>query len=200
MQLSTLLLPLLAAATAAQYYVESPPVQLVVLSPNATINGSLLLACHEGAGIEGLCLNTYFTPPLAPSTFNFNTSTYNITYNATYGEPGHLTWLLRGGNFNVSSALQFTYRPASNVAHPQFFPGGDQGVNVAFDPQDRLNLQDYYDSTTFPVTFGDRALYNWVACVSYVQGYTYQTVNWVMGGGKADNPTCQDVIVKRVFV
>lgn len=35
---------------------QSANFNMVVISPNATLNGSLLGACHDGAAFEGVCI------------------------------------------------------------------------------------------------------------------------------------------------
>lgn len=56
----------------AQYTNQSAPFNLVLLSANSTINGSLLSACHEGAAIEGLCLGGLSSESYAQYTFNYS--------------------------------------------------------------------------------------------------------------------------------
>lgn len=186
-----------ATQAAAQYDVQSDPFALVLRSSNETLNGKTLYPCHEGAAIEGLCLG----PPIAETnasfaSYNFNTSSFD-TSNSTYGRIGVLTWLLRGSNFNLSSPFGLSFNPTSNVAMPLFTPG-TYTTTVAFDEADLLNIQSSTDDTTSPITFGTKAYYNWYICNTYY-GYAYTTLAWVVGKGDPQNPTCQDVEVKRVF-
>jgi len=186
------------STVAAQYTNQSAPFNLVVLSANSTINGSTLEACHEGAAIEGLCLSGQFPTPVT-SQFTFNTSSYDVTYNATLGEPGILAFELQGGNFNESEPMILSYNPTSNVAVPLFEPS-DSGTLVAFDPCGKLNIQGYVDDTTYPPTVDVvDAYYRWYVCTTYA-GYTYRTLAWVMGEYPPENPTCVKVDVTRVFV
>jgi hypothetical protein len=190
-----------ACGVVAQYTNQSAPFNLIVLSTNHTINGSSLGACHEGAAIEGLCLG----PPPSPSgvtyeQFQFNTSATPYDVNETIGAPGYLTYELRGGNFNVSEPLGLTYNDVSNVAVPEFTPGFDSATFVAFDHENRLNIQSYIDDRVVPVEYGEvKAYYRWYICQTYV-GYSYTTLAWVMGDHSPENPSCVKVEVVRVFV
>lgn len=82
----------LATTGLAQNDVQSHPFQLVVHSHHHKHNGTALGACHEGAGIEGLCLG-------GGSTFHFNTSKNEEATNEFAGKTGVLTYSLVGGNF-----------------------------------------------------------------------------------------------------
>jgi hypothetical protein len=190
-----------ASAVVAQYTNQSAPFNLIVLSSNHTINGSSLGAYHEGAAIEGLCLGP---PPSAAGSsyqqFQFNTSNTPYTGNKTIGAPGYLTYELRGGNFNVSEPMGLTYNPVSNVAVPEFFPGSDYATVVAFDCENKLNIQGYIDDRMLPVEYGEvKAYYRWYICQTYA-GYSYTTLSWVMGDHSPENPSCVKAEVVRVFV
>src|ERR1700712_5636968 len=83
--------------SSAQYTNQTGPFKLQVITTNATYNGQYLGTCHEGAAIESLC-------PLGLTggvDFFFNYT--GLT--ADQSTPGYLTWVLVGGNFEVSSAL-----------------------------------------------------------------------------------------------
>jgi hypothetical protein len=86
---------ILAGASSAQYLNQTTPFNLVLLSPNTTINGSAVGGCHEGAAIQGFCLGRS-----SPFTFNYSSS---FSMDPTIGTVGHLTFQLQGGNFNISS-------------------------------------------------------------------------------------------------
>jgi hypothetical protein len=189
---------LLATATTAQYTNQSAPFHLIVLSENSTVNGSTLFACHEGAAIEGLCLGSKEIVDTT-TVYNFNTTTNEgLVFNATIGEPGYLTYELRGGNFNVSEPVQLSYDPTSNVAVPLFSPS-ESGTSVAFDEDDLLNIQGYVDDTTNPASIGGPyAYYRWYVCTTY-EGYTYTTLAWALGNGSPENPTCVSVNVTRSY-
>jgi len=182
----------------AQYDNQSAPFNLVILSKNSTINGSALLACHEGAAIEGLCPSySLHLGSAGASTYNFNTSSSDTT--PSVNDTGLLTYLLVGGNFQVSEPMQLSVNPTSNVAVPLFSPS-DESTQVAFDAAGKLNIQGYIDDTTSPLGLGVlKAYYRWYVCETYV-GYDYQTLGWVLGDKKPQNPSCQKVEVVRVFV
>ncbi|KAF2179267.1 hypothetical protein K469DRAFT_716525, partial [Zopfia rhizophila CBS 207.26] len=195
----------LAATSTAQYLNQSEPFQLVLLSANSTINGSTLSACHEGAAIEGLCLSNSISiskpEAIAPGTFYFNTSDTITPPNATLGATGYLTYLLIGGNFEISEPMGLYVNPTTNVALPLFYPGDTYATTVAFDEKGLLNIQGYIDDTTVPATVGGfKAYYRWYSCTTYYTGYTYVTLSWGLGEGKPQNPSCVKVDVKRVFV
>ncbi|CZS97688.1 related to heatshock protein Hsp150 [Rhynchosporium agropyri] len=189
----------LATGISAQYYnVTSKPFQLILQSSNRTLNGKGLFACHEGAGIEGLCVGTS-GPSSTSDTYNFNTTYQQQTNQGLPGQTGLVTWLLRGGNFNVSSSLQLAPSPTSDVAVPLFFPG-DQGFSgYGFDKKDKLFVAGYLDNTVSPPVYKAQAYYRWYACITNA-GYTYQTLAWAVGSGKPENPSCEKVDVKRVFI
>jgi len=94
----------LATAASAQNITVSPPFQLVVLSDCPTYNGSVLIACHEGAAIEGLCTSNA-TAPEDYNTYNLNYTVYDgaPAIDPNVGQTGVLTWLLHGSNFNGRS-------------------------------------------------------------------------------------------------
>jgi len=187
--------------TCAQFTNESAPFSLQVISyDNATLNGSSLYACHEGAAIEGVCEAGKMTMvPTSASTFNFNTSNDQTTpQDPSIGVSGILTYLLEGSNFNLSEPMALTYSPSSNVAHPQFQPV-QAGTSVAFDSNNLLNIQDYVDDTVNPPSAGAvKAYYRWYICTTYTSSYIYSTLNWVQGSAPPQNPSCQKVDIMRV--
>lgn len=203
---------LLAASTNAQcsasppfYNETSKPFSLVLTSENSTINGSTLSACHTGAALESLCLSKgggVSNPnPIPATTFNFNTSADPFTPNATLGTPGILTWTLKTSSIDVPSSVYFNYDPTTDSAIPILTPGSQNPQILAFDNQDRLNVQGYIDWTAYPPnsTGTTQAYYRWYACQTYFSGYSYQNLAWGLGSEKPQNPTCVSVGVKRVF-
>lgn len=203
MKTTTSLLPLLIAActNAQSFYNEmSKPFNLVLTSDNTTINGKTLATCHSGAALETLCLSTGDAVPA--TSFNFNTSTDAFTPNATLGTPGILTWLLKTTSIEVSSSVYFSYDPSTDLAVPVLTPGADSPQALAFDDQDKLNVQGSIDWTANPPnsTAATVGYYRWYACRTYVGAYSYETLAWGLGAAKPENPTCVSVGVKRVFV
>jgi hypothetical protein len=223
---TTFLTSLLAFATTSvfaqsgYYNVTSKPFSLIVKSSNKTLDGTALYACHEGAAskstpfllsphpslthntVEGLCIGPKFDKKQISSsnTFNFNTSTYDENPTNQAGKQGLLTWLLIGGNFQVSSAARLSYDPTSNVALPLFFPGDDDVTQFGFDRNNKLYIRGYNDDTKVPidVTGKTKDYYRWYICVTRY-GYTYTTLAWTLGNGVPQNPTCQKVDVVRRF-
>ncbi|KAK5113589.1 hypothetical protein LTR85_010818 [Meristemomyces frigidus] len=190
----------LASTALAQYTNQSAPFYLVLLSKDGKYNGTALEACHEGAGIEGLCTGGLLNTTAGYSTFQFNTSSNEFVQNATLGATGYLTYELRGGNFNESESMGLFYNPASNVALPLFEPSDENATPVAFDSEGRMNIQSYLDDTVTPPTdVKVTAYYRWYVCESNYEGYTYETLNWVMGKHKPENPSCCQVNVVRQF-
>ena len=195
-------LALAASQVSAQNLNQTGPFSLVLTSDDAKINGSslTLVACHEGAAIEGLCIGGPLSgAPSAPaSTFNFNYSSA-ATVDPTIGVVGLLTYELQGGNFNVSSPMELAYNPASNVAVPLLTPS-DNGQEVAFDSAGKLAIPQYIDDTQAPSAnpYNPKLLYRWSVCTTY-EGYTYTTLGWTLGKDAPQNPTCKEVEVVRVF-
>lgn len=189
-------LALAASQVSAQYLNQSAPFSLIITSDNSTINGSSLITCHEGAAIEGLCFGAIVAG--GSSTYNFNYSS-SVTPDPTIGVVGILTYELRGGNFNLSSPMQLTYNPASNVAVPMLTPS-EGGQEVAFDANNKLTIPQYIDDTQAPAPnpYVPKPLYRWYVCTTY-EGYTYTTLAWALGKDVPQNPTCQKVDVVRVF-
>ncbi|KAF2798495.1 hypothetical protein K505DRAFT_321855 [Melanomma pulvis-pyrius CBS 109.77] len=194
----------LAATTAAQYYNQSNPFHLVLVSKNKTINGDTLSACHAGAAIESLCLTNSVSVskpnPIAVGVFYFNTSDQVVTPNATLGAPGILTYVLNA-NPNIPESVGLYIDLTTNVALPLLYPGDTLSTTLAFDKNELLNIQDYVDDTVNPPVAGDfEAYYRWYSCTTYYSGYEYVTLTWVLGKGKPQNPSCVKVDVKRKFI
>ncbi|KAH8748346.1 hypothetical protein BGZ57DRAFT_915978 [Hyaloscypha finlandica] len=199
MQTSILSLVLVLGAfqVVAQYTNQSAPFNLVLCSSNATLNGALLGACHEGAAIEGLCPSIGGNASASYNQFNFN-YTSKQTPDPVFGITGLLTWELRGGNFNLSSPMSISTSLTSNVAVPLFTPG-TQFTLIGFDNDNMLFIPQYYDDTVVPPKFGSKLLQRWYACTTQ-DTYLYTTLAWVIGTQPPENPSCQKVEVKRVFV
>jgi hypothetical protein len=190
-------LALAISQVSAQFLNQSAPFALILTSDNDTINGSALIACHEGAAFEGLCIGAAVAgAPTTVYTFNFSSSE---PVDPTIGVVGLLTYELEGGNFNVSSPMQLVYNPASNVAVPMLTPSYS-GLEVAFDADNKLAIAQYIDDTEAPSPnpYNAQLLYRWYVCTTY-DGYTYTTLAWALGKFAPQNPTCEKVDVVRVF-
>jgi len=201
--------------------VQSPDFNLVIISDNSTLNGSLLTGCHNGAAHESLCILGDNNSTLSYNEFQFNytvntctetnsTGTYVIPCSDIPTDPtlvtGIVTWWLpytgEDGPAEVSQAVGLEFPTYTNVA--QMSIGfEDDYTYVAFDKDSLLNIQTYLDDTLEPASEllpATVALYRWYICKTYYTGYQYTALTWVMGGGAPQNPTCQKVDVKRVWV
>ncbi|CZR64830.1 uncharacterized protein PAC_14729 [Phialocephala subalpina] len=119
-------------------------------------------ACHEGAGIEGLCVSSSFDPPLRGDTYSLNYSSYQGQF--------------INSSLSVNS-LQLLSNPASNIGMPLFFPG-DNGISVGFDQHDLMYIAGYQDDTVNPPEdlSAPKPYYQWYACTTNWVGYVYQTL------------------------
>lgn len=94
----------------------------------------------------------------------------------------------------------FYYDPSTNLALPLFEPT-DVPQQVGFDDRNVMHVQSNLDDTTDPPKSVEvRGLYRFYACTTYYTGYTYQTLTWLQGNGKPENPTCKKVEVVRKFI
>ncbi|KAE9366799.1 hypothetical protein N431DRAFT_548528 [Stipitochalara longipes BDJ] len=179
---------------------QTAPFNLVISSANKTLDGTFLGACHEGAAYEGLC------PGPANATAEYNQYALNFTASDTpdpvLGITGQLTWVLQGGNFNLSSPLSIVADLISNVAIPIFVPGYGPGApttTIGFDKDNKLFVPQSYDDTVVPRKLDPKPIQRWYVCTTQY-GYLYTTLAWVVGPHDPENPSCQKVDVKRVFV
>lgn len=195
------------ASCYAQYSLRSPPFSLIILSSNTTLNGTLLYACHEGAAIDGLCRGAI---ALDDQISLRTTFTHNITsetgINTQPDKPGPLSynWVIGGGNITqaVESTMRLVTNPSSNVAVPIFFPTITEYQVVYFDDCNSMYIERYLDDAKVPIETPAEPIkdFNWYICSTYY-GYRYDTLAWKMGiYGAPQNPTCQSVLVKRVFL
>lgn len=90
MQASIISFVLAFAATHVAAQNQSAPFNLVLSSANATLNGSLLDACHEGAAIEGLCLGAAPTDSYAQYNLNYTSQDPSSTQSPIPGTIGIL--------------------------------------------------------------------------------------------------------------
>ncbi|KAI0124047.1 hypothetical protein BJ170DRAFT_637991 [Xylariales sp. AK1849] len=187
------------AAAQNTYLNQSAPFNLVLSSTtNETLNGLKLGACHSGAGIESLCL--YDGTDLSFSSFYFNTSG---PADPTTEQQGLLNWYLVGGNFVENEAVSFEYNTASNLAFPLLYPSADDAQPLAF-TEDLLAVPAYVDDSygspgpyrSSPTFWNNR----WAICRTYYAGYTYTALQWVLGSSTPQNPSCDYVTVKRVYI
>ncbi|KAF2660793.1 hypothetical protein K491DRAFT_16300 [Lophiostoma macrostomum CBS 122681] len=206
------LLSFVAHTLAQEFAFRSPRFNLIYLSDDLVLNGTLASTCHEGAAIDGLCgTNASVLPSLVErQVFTHNTSDeFKGIPNPDF--PGALSWTwLLGSNKTVESVMAFQYTPSSNVAPLNFMPK-DPGTAtaVSFDPCNNMYIQRAIDDTVVPPppASGDQSTsrllmkdYHWYICQD-VDRYRYMALSWKVGAfGRPQNPTCKKVLVKRVFL
>ncbi|KAK4499167.1 hypothetical protein PRZ48_009679 [Zasmidium cellare] len=206
----------LASGSLAQTYTQSRPFKLVVQSTDKSVNNKILEACHEGAGIEGLCVENS-EKLTSYNTYVFNTTSGTVVSDQNLGPTGLLIYELQADKTNgektpssqyspsnlttlpESEPMQFFSDPSTNVALPLFEPT-QTGQQVGFDKQNKLHVQSSLNDTVDPPTSTKvRGLYRWYVCKTNFEGYVYETLAWVLGNGKPENPTCKKVDVIRQF-
>ena len=186
----------LAGASAVVGQIQSKPFRLQLVSSDKALDGKGIAACHTGAAIESLCIvkgkgvNLYF-----------NTTEGDTEQAPGYTKTGALIYNLPINPTPVSSPMSFSYEPSTNVALPLFTPGYETQY-IAFEKKNSLMTIFSYvnDSTNPPTANVVTPLKNWYVCNTYYLSYQYQTLAWVLGSGKPQNPSCVKVDVKRVFV
>ncbi|KAF2203676.1 hypothetical protein GQ43DRAFT_498286 [Delitschia confertaspora ATCC 74209] len=194
----------LIAPVLAQYNFSSSPFRLMIESQNSTLNGTVLGACHENAGIEALCPvgSTLDDSATSVTTFYQNVSYFRDSSNSTVNTPGLLCWDLYLGSLGaISSPMYLNTMPNSNVATPIISTGRTILQRVVFDECGWLGIQSYLDDSSAPPARRLKTYMNWMVCTTYFS-YTMETLAWVLGSEPImpQNPTCQRVLVKRVFI
>ncbi|TVY41625.1 hypothetical protein LOCC1_G008191 [Lachnellula occidentalis] len=186
--------------------ISSAPFYLVLKSKKLTLDGAYLLPCHEGAALSALCPTTKPLTNLLHSQFSFNTT--HIAAQSPLND-GVLAWNqpastgLNDTPINIPQAMSFQYDDSSNVAVALFFFHYPTLVEFASD--DQLKIFSYRDDTK-PLALGTgpsdhtQHLSRWYVCDTIVTSYLYQTLAWVLGKGKPQNPSCQKVEVFRKWV
>jgi hypothetical protein len=105
------------------------------------------------------------------------------------------------GNFVESEPMSFYSEPSTNVAQLMFQPGYDEQEVVFNKETNDMAIVSYYDDTKNPPTDETaRVLTRWYVCETNFEGYQYDTLNWVLGNGKPENPSCVKVTVTRKFL
>ncbi|KAI0007462.1 hypothetical protein F4779DRAFT_591787 [Xylariaceae sp. FL0662B] len=190
------------------YTNQSAPFSLVLSSTvNETLNGLKLAACHAGSQTEALCIAEGGLEDPSFTTFYFNTSIPLPGQIPNDLQTGILTWLYPGGDnptISFSQAMSIQYNAGSNLAFPIFL--NTDGASVAFTAEDLMALPSSVNDAlaqpvpfegTNGVTFFDN---RWAICHTYWVGYEYVALQWVLGNQSPQNPSCQSVNVKRVWV
>lgn len=185
------------------YCNQSAPFKLVIRWTKGEDSDSALFSCHEGAAIDGICVTTAFDPPIDASTYYFNYSSSNETPDPKIGYAGLLTWNMEVEIDNRISNLSFpmilTYDAISNVGVPMFI-GDDFEYGIGFDQHNLMYLLGYTDDSLSPIQDKVKPYYSWYVCTTMWELYVYQTLSWVIGRGKPENPSCVKVDVERVFI
>ncbi|EJP68457.1 hypothetical protein CRV24_004301 [Beauveria bassiana] len=199
MKFTTLATSVLLSGLAAADDIQSKPFKLILDSADGRINGKSISSCHSGAAIEALCIGGSTND--AYQTYYLNTTEGSTSPVEGYGPSGKLVWNIPLQGTTESEAMQFFYEPYTNIAHPLFEPSY-VATYVAFgDKDNELAIFSYIDDTVSPPKTGEfKALKQWYACITDYSGYRYQSLNWVVGNGKPQNPSCIKTEVKRVFI
>jgi hypothetical protein len=115
---------------------------------------------------------------------------------------GLLTYNIPFNNQNMSYSMRIVPSLHSNVAVPSLSVGNSlDTTTIEIDEQDFLYIPGGIVDAKLPAMppAGQGNLYRWVACkVPFTYGGVVDTLAWVVGSAKAQNPTCAEVKVKRV--
>jgi len=175
--------------------IQSKPFHLVIAGTDPTVNGKKVDACHSGAAIESLCIGEQGVE------LYFNTTKGEVAPLKDYTVPGELIYNLPVEPTAESEIMSFYTDPATNVAQLMFEPGYDQQDVVFSKSTNKMVIVSYLDDGKTPPTEATpRALNRWYVCQTLFEGYQYQTLNWLLGNGTPQNPSCVKVDVKRKFV
>jgi len=194
-----LVLALLMPPSMAQlsYPLQSKPFYLQLQSRNPVLNGQFLTPYHAGAAIEVFGLASNATQR---ERYYLNSSNPDAYGNAPTNN-GVLNWnLVISNNFTVPSSVVIQSDLSSNVAVPYLYPGSDRVTIFNFDAGNYMYIQGGIDDTVKPLnqTRYQGPLYRFVVCQTYT-GYLYTTLAWVLGSFPPENPSCQNVLVKRIW-
>jgi len=177
--------------------------KLQLVSQDKSFDGKFANACHSGAALAVICVNYY---PGPGNDFYVNTTTSSPPPGRKPAS-GVLTYDLNlGGNYTYPSTSEFGSDLTSTTAVLSFGPGSPTTRNsfntIGFDDKDLLYIPAGYDTTKRIEDQKPRPpLYNWAVCKIYSgsANYHYDTLVWVIGGGKGEDKSCVSVGVKRVW-
>jgi hypothetical protein len=99
--------------------------------------------------------------------------------------------------------MEFQYRPETNLADIVFGPGYNRYTEVFFEAgSERMYIGTSYNDLVSPPVYYEtqQKPLNWYVCLTR---YTYlvETLAWKVGStGEPQNPSCQAVGVRRVWV
>ncbi|KAK6581148.1 hypothetical protein PZA11_006636 [Diplocarpon coronariae] len=187
----------LATGISAQdpyYRKQSKPFNLVISSSERGINNTYLYACLEGTDIHALCFTRTEMPEFTRFTLNYTDVDNPVP---GYGNVGLITW--KESNQNTSMSLGLETHPLSNVAIPLFRPGDRGFTHFGFDYFNMMFAGGFQHDSVSPALKKFLPYYRWQVCVTDA-GLELTTLAWVVGHGRADNPTCIPIVVSRVFV
>jgi hypothetical protein len=86
------------------------------------------------------------------------------------------------------------------MAIPIISPGSEPYDVIWFDADGYAYLQAWQDDTVSPPVYATIEVASWYVCLTR-WSYLYQTLVWKVGRtGEPQNPSCQEVQVRRVFV
>ncbi|PVH83904.1 hypothetical protein DL98DRAFT_613184 [Cadophora sp. DSE1049] len=195
---------------------ESPPFKLVLLSSNSSLDGMTLFACRQVILTDSLCtVNSRDMPHMGrPVPDTPRVTTFHLNYTtepeATHqqvspdlGVEGILT--RHYANYYTDwmpASMRLGYTRAGHAV--TLFRGGQERATVVgFDKEDKLFLWGRDDGSLMPqheVTEDEcyTAVYHWYVCMTKWMT-EFETVVW-SSGDKPDDPTCQKVDIKRVFI
>jgi hypothetical protein len=162
-------------------------------------NHSLTLSsCHQGAGIEGLCLGgPIASPPLAPYYHNVLSPAVPGANNTD----GTLCYDLPIAQGPVPSTMRLFTSVTSNVAFPILLPGWSDPSTVMFEEGGSMYIPTSFDDTVSPAVYLQSPLHlkKWYICLA-TWAYTYNSLICTIGiKSEPQNPACQYVEVIRVF-
>jgi hypothetical protein len=198
-----LALLVLTATAACQNLNQSAPFRLMLESNNATLNGTVLGACHSGAASEVAC---YTGVPVTDDPFYGTVFYYNFSSTAEQNwtdldTSGGLGYTWSTGLGPIPSKWDFSVDYTSNIAFATIGPGEIYYGALSFDSYGYLYMRDSLDDTVNPPAWYNsvRKLDNWYVCLM-AWNYRYEALAWKIGvTGEPQNPTCSKVRVKRVF-
>ncbi|KAM3080728.1 hypothetical protein ACMFMG_005661 [Clarireedia jacksonii] len=185
---------LFACLTLAQ---QSAPFHLALLSSHKSLNGSLLDACHGGAGFESICL-------LEQGKRSYTEFRFNASYQLNKQDQGYLIFNMpigdvNNGGFILSSPAKMQYTPSTNVAYPLLIPADNTTADLfTFDDNNLLAQTGPRDP--FNSNFDEVLFYRWYLCDYNISGYRYRDLVWVMGTGRPEAPNCDKVNVTQVLI
>ncbi|GAB0135711.1 hypothetical protein EsDP_00004038 [Epichloe bromicola] len=198
MKPAVLLVSLFMRGLAAAQLLQSKPFKLIVRSEDKELNGRAFGTCSEkidGMSLSSMCLIN------STGTFDSSAIFHLVTEQDAQSGPGGVAGYLIYYIHKNPQSMSFFNFPSSNVALTLFYSGIGSGQPVGFDEHQQMNYVAAFDDTTSPPSASTRVLKNWYFCTTrYMTEQPLQTLNWVIGIAKPQNPSCVKVDVERQFV